>query len=266
MLEMNKSICYNLKKSINFFVKIHEDFGRTMVDKLPPKILVIETDEVLRTSVSNTIERYWFTVFRAGDFDTALKSSTVNKPNVVIISSRIQGLTAVEMAVKIRKLSGAANTPIVFLVDEGESIENYKAIDNGLNEYVYRPFTPNELMTAIKSLLRRSKPVFQDKIIKYKDLSMDLAKFAVYRSTRRIHLGPTEFKILQLLLQSPKSIFSRQQIIDYVWGANYSIEPRTVDVHVNRLRTLIKEPNDPMPFIKTVRAAGYCLSLPGEID
>lgn len=243
-----------------------------MVDKLPPKILVIETSEALRSSVSNSIERYWFTVFRAKDPETATTSFLLNKPNVVIISSRIEGLTALEMAVRIKKLEDN-NVPIVFLIDEGESPENYKSVDNGLNEYVVRPFTPNQLMTAIRSLLRKSKPVFQDKIIKYKDLSMDLAKYAVYKNNKKIHLGPTEFKILQLLLQSPKTIFSRQQIIEYVWGSNHLIEPRTVDVHVNRLRGLIKSANEgkstessKLPFIKTVRAAGYCLSLPGEID
>ena len=88
----------------------------------------------------------------------------------------------------------------------------------------------------------------------------------MHRKDKRIHLGPTEFKILQLLVQSPKVIFTRQQIIDYVWGTKENIEPRTVDVHVNRLRTLIKVDSREIPFIKTVRAAGYCLNLPGEID
>ena len=237
-----------------------------MVEKLPPKVLVVETDEILRTALSNTIERYWFTVFKVGDADQALKSCFLNKPNIAIISSRIQGLTAIEMSAKLRKISGYENIPIVYILDQGENIENYKVNDNTFNEYLIRSFTPNELMTSIKILLRKSKPVFQDKIIRYKDVSMDLATYAVYRNNRKIHLGPTEFKILQLLLQSPKVIFSRQQIIDYVWSSNNDIEHRTVDVHVNRLRSLIKEGKELLPFIKTVRSAGYCLSLPGEID
>ena len=119
---------------------------------------------------------------------------------------------------------------------------------------------------CIKSLLRKSKPVFQDKVIRYKDLTMDLATYKVHRGDKRIHLGPTEFKIMQMLIQAPKVILSRQEIIDCVWGSNQQIEPRTVDVHVNRLRSLVKIRENELPFIKTVRAAGYCLNLPGERD
>ena len=147
-----------------------------------------------------------------------------------------------------------------------EFVENYKLTDTTLVEVVYRPFTPNQLMTAIKSLLRKSQPIFQDKIIKHKDVSMDLATYKVYRSNKVIHLGPTEFKILQLFIQAPRTIFSRQQIIDYVWGVDKIIELRTVDVHVNRLRSLMKLEKNEIPFIKTVRASGYCLNLPGEIE
>lgn len=237
-----------------------------MTDKLPPKIFVIESDDLLRTSLCNTIERYWFNVLRAGDYETSLRLIPLNKINIVIISSRVENISAIELAKKIRKLDGFSETPIIFLTDENEDVTNYKNLDNGFTEIVQRPYTPNEIMTSIKTLLRKSKPIFEDKVIRYKDLQMDLATFKVFRSNRQVHLGPTEFKILQLLVQSPKTIFSRQQIVDYVWGADQTVEPRTVDVHVNRLRTLIKSRDDDMPFIKTVRAAGYCLNLPGEID
>jgi two-component system phosphate regulon response regulator PhoB len=95
---------------------------------------------------------------------------------------------------------------------------------------------------------------------------MDLATYKVQRAGKKIHLGPTEFKIMQMLIQSPKTILSRQRIIDYVWGGDQAIEPRTVDVHVNRLRSLVKINDEELPFIKTVRASGYCLNLPGERD
>lgn len=237
-----------------------------MTDKLPPKVFVIEPDELLKTSLCNTIERYWFNVLRASDFETSLRLVAINKPNVIIVSSRIPGISAIDLAAKIRQLDGCEDMPMIFILDETESVENYKTVDNGLIEIVYRPYTPNEIMTSIKNLLRRSKPIFQDKVVKYKDLSMDLATYKVVRGNKFIHLGPTEFKILQLLVKSPKTIFSRQQIVDYVWGADQKVEPRTVDVHVNRLRTLIKQSNNELPFIKTVRASGYCLNLPGEID
>jgi two-component system phosphate regulon response regulator PhoB len=236
-----------------------------MTEKLPPKILVVETDEVQRSMLCNTIERYWFSVLRAKDADAATKMMTLDKPHVVVISSRIQDTNATELAQKLRTAHGCSEMPIIFILNEDESEDGYTKIDNTFLEFVRRPFTPNEVMTAIKNLIRKAKPVFQDKIITYQDLSMDLATFRVYRKDKRIHLGPTEFKILQLLVQAPKTIFSRQEIIDYVWGLGKDIEPRTVDVHVNRLRSLIKLDRLEIPFIKTIRNSGYCLNLPGEI-
>lgn len=237
-----------------------------MSEKLPPKVLVIEPDEVQRIALCNTIERYWFTVLRAGDKDSAIRTLSVNHPNVVIISSALKDISTLDLGLHIRSLKGFEEIPLVLITAENEGSEGYKKLESGLTEYVSRPYTPNEVMTSIKALLRKAKPVFQDKVITYKDLAMDLATYRVSRKDKKIHLGPTEFKILQLLVQSPRLIFTRQQIIDYVWGTGQDIEPRTVDVHVNRLRTLIKLDSREIPFIKTVRAAGYCLNLPGEID
>lgn len=240
--------------------------GKTVSDKLPPRILVIESDEALSSSICNAIERSWFDVARATDEETAIAFASSNLPNVAIISSRIKDISPVAMSSKLRKLNKATDLPIIFLLDAGQSFENYNSPNNDLVEVIYRPFTPNQLMISIKSLLRKSQPIFQNKIIKYKDVSMDLATYKVIRRNKSIHLGPTEFKILHLFVQSPKVIFSRQQIIDYVWGTGKEIEHRTVDVHVNRLRTLMKVEDKDEQFIKTVRANGYCLNLPSEID
>jgi len=228
-------------------------------DKLPPKILVIEHDAVLNANLCNTIERYWFDVSRVKNSDEALRIIPLNTPNIVIVSSRIQDISSIEMASKIRKLKGLEEMPIIFLIDQSESEDNYKIQNNNCIEILHRPFTPNELMTTIKSLLRKSKPVFQDKIVKYRDIYMDLATFQIKRGEKSIHLGPTEFKILQLFMQKPTSIYSRRQIIDYVWGADKDIAHRTIDVHVNRIRTLLKKVEDDFPLIRTIRAQGYCL-------
>lgn len=237
-----------------------------MTDKLPPKIFVIEKDDLLRMSLCNTIERYWFNVLRGYDADSGMRLIPLNKPNIIIISTNLFDTDVIAFIDKLQKNNKDDILPIILIIGEDENPNSYKIIENSFLEIVKRPYTPNQLMTSIKSLLRKSKPVFQDRVIKYKDLSMDLATFKITRGNKTIHLGPTEFKILQLLTQSPKYIFSRKQIVDYVWGVDQVVEARTVDVHVNRLRSLIKLPTDIMPFIKTVRAAGYCLNLPGEID
>lgn len=240
--------------------------GSFMSDKLPPKVLVVESDETLSASVCNTIERYWFNVERVYDPNEACKIAAVTIPNVIVLSSKVKNADILKIAHSIRSITKLSKIPLIFLIDEDEPITNYQLSDNNLFEVVARPFTPNQLMVAIKSLLRKSQPIFQDKIIKHKDVSMDLATYKVSRGTKLIHLGPTEFKILQLFIQAPRTIYSRQQIIDYVWGSDKVIELRTVDVHVNRLRSLMKLEKHEVPFIKTVRSSGYCLNLPGEID
>lgn len=237
-----------------------------MSDKLPPEILILETDEASCTILCNTLERYWFNVLRSNSVDKALRVASVNNPNIAVLSSKNNSISLVDAGISLRSIRGLGHLPIVFIMDEGGDINDYKALNNGFIECLPRPFTPSEVLMAIKALLRRSKPTLQDKIIKYKDLSMDLSTYKVTRSNNPIRLGPTEFKILQLLVQSPRVIFSRDQIIDYVWGGDVEIDLRTVDVHVNRLRSLVKLYDDEMPFIKTVRSSGYCLNLPGEIS
>ncbi|MFK7968540.1 MAG: winged helix-turn-helix domain-containing protein [Rickettsiaceae bacterium] len=229
-----------------------------MSDKLPPKILVIEYDELLNATLCNTIERYWFDVTRARDSESAISSASINLPNVAIISSRLQGISAVEMALDLRKIKGLGNLPIAFLVDQGELVENYNIANDDFTKVISRPFTPNELMINIRSLLRQSSPIFQDKFIKYKDISMDLSTYKVFRGKKQIHFGPTEFKILQLFTLNPENVYSRKEIIDYVWGTDKEIACRTIDVHINRIRKLM-DLNDGRQVIRTIRAAGYCL-------
>ena len=230
-----------------------------MSDKLPPKILVIEPDEILNANLCNTIERYWFDITRAKSGEAAARSAVVEQPNVVIISSRVQDCSAIEMAITLRKMKNLQDLPVIFLIEPDEPIGNYNPVNHKNTELLSRPFTPNELMTTIRALLRRSEPVFQDKIIKYSDIRMDLSTYKVHRGIKQVHLGPTEFKILQLFVQKPNNIYSRRQIIDYVWGTDKDIAHRTIDVHVNRIRTLMKLETDQYQLIKTIRSAGYCL-------
>jgi two-component system phosphate regulon response regulator PhoB len=236
-----------------------------MSEKLPPKILVIDTDEILRASVCSIIERYWFMVCRASDEQMAIQTFISEKPNIVIISSRLHGITALEMSNKLRNLS-YNKIAIIFLIDPNENIAVYQKRDMEFNEYLVRPYNSSELMLTIKRLLRRSQPIYQDRMVQYKDIILDLMTFQVFRLKTRLTVGPIEFKILSLFFQSPQTIFSRKQIIDYVWGVSENVEERTVDVHINRLRKIITNTGDSTQgFIKTVRSAGYCLSLPGEI-
>lgn len=237
-----------------------------MFEKLPPKVLIIESDEIVRTTICNAIERYWFSVARAANASEAIVEINNGHINVVIISSKLTVKTVLELIANIRASSPNNEIPVIILLEEEESEAEYQSVAGPLVELIHHPFTPNELMMSIKGLFRNSNPVFQDKIIRYKDLSMDLATYRVQRDNKIIHLGPTEFKIMEMLIRSPRSILSREHIIEQVWGKDKDIEPRTVDVHVNRIRSLVKIREDEPPLIKTVRSGGYCLNLPGEKD
>jgi len=254
--------------------------SENMIDKMPPKIMLVDFDEESRNSASNAIERYWFNVIRIAEPDMALRNMALYQPNLAVVSTRMSNLLdlspassgqsstnilVTEFVNKIRAVKGFAQMPIVLLIEDYDKYL-YTDLDNGLFEIIRRPFSHSELITSIKSLFRKSQPVLQDRILKYKDVTIDLGSFKAFRQDHHMHLGPTEFKILQLLVQSPKAIFSRQQIIDYVWGSECSeIDLRTVDVHMNRLRTALKKVSK-VPVIQTIRSLGYCLSLPGDPD
>ncbi|MBM3466519.1 MAG: response regulator [Alphaproteobacteria bacterium] len=230
-----------------------------MSDKLPPKILVVEYDDQLNATLCNTIERYWFNVIRARNAETALRLAYVNRPNAAIISSTLQDISAIEMAVRLKKVEGLQQIPIIFLINQDESVQNYNITNNdNFNKILFRPFTPNELMVTVKSLLRRSNPVFQSRFIKHKNITMDLSTYKVYHGQKQVHFGPTEFKMLQLFITNPNNTYSRRQIVDYVWGVEKEISFRTVDVHINRIRKMM-DLNDGNQVIRTIRAAGYSL-------
>ncbi|KJV55380.1 transcriptional regulatory, C terminal family protein [Orientia chuto str. Dubai] len=244
-------------------------------EKLPPQILIIDLDEMRRIALCNIVERSWFNAIRL-NHNHDIEASSANAvlmlaPNLIIISSSIAKNIAIDVFTqKLRaaaqKKSSQTDVPIIFILNQNDNIEVYKKLDNGLIEILQYPYTDSDIISAIKSLLRKSNLVLKNRILKYKDLTMDLSTYKVYRGDKLICLGPTEFKILQLLLEEPKVILSRERIIECVWGREHKIELRTVDVHVNRLRNVIKNNKFEPTLIKTVRASGYCLNLPGEAD
>jgi len=239
-----------------------------VTDKLPPRILVVETNNSRLISLFNVIERSWFSISRAGSVEKAITAATNNRPDILVIDSQINLEGAIFIANKIRHMNKAIKLPLIFMLEKGEATANYVLEDNNLVGFIYKPFTSNQLMEQIRSMLRRSQTILQDKVIKYKNVRMDLTTYAVYEGNRQVHLGPTEFKILQLFIQSPFKIFSRQKIIEYIWDADKVIDQRTVDVHINRIRKALSNNNisasETTPFIKTIRSSGYCLALPDE--
>ncbi|WP_375358745.1 winged helix-turn-helix domain-containing protein [Candidatus Tisiphia endosymbiont of Neophilaenus lineatus] len=234
-----------------------------MFDKLPPRVLIIESTKSINVSLSNVIERAWFNLVKANTIEKAIVSSIANHPDIIIVDSMVQDKVATEIATKLREINGLEKVPIILLLHSGESPSNYTLEDNNFIVSLTKPFTSDQLMISIRSLLRRSNLILQDKVIKYKEVSMDLTTYKVTNNGRIIRLGPTEFKILQLFIKAPKVIFSRQDIVDKVWGRDTAIDLRTIDVHINRIRTSLTNKKSEV-FIKTIRAIGYCFDLPNS--
>jgi two-component system phosphate regulon response regulator PhoB len=180
---------------------------------------------------------------------------------MIILDWMLPGLSGIEVCTILRTKVKTKNVPIIMLTAKGEEFDRVKGLDSGVDDYIVKPFSPNELVARIKAILRRTRPMFSTKILEHKDIKMDLASYRVTRGAREVHLGPTEFRILQCLMEYPKRILSREQIMASVWGYDSKVEPRTIDVHINRLRNSLQNPGEETSIIKTVRSAGYCLDF-----
>jgi two-component system phosphate regulon response regulator PhoB len=172
-------------------------------------------------------------------------------------------LSGIEVCRRLRRLPDTATVPIIMLTARGEENDMVRGFDYGADDYITKPFSPVELIARVRALLRRARPELAAEQLDFADLVMDLAAHRVRRSDREVHLGPTEFRLLQHLMRNPGRVFSREQLLDAVWGRDVYVEARTVDVHIRRLRKALNGAGD-QDLIRTVRAAGYALDRPSE--
>ena len=236
-----------------------------MPEKLPPLILLLDKDLKHSSYTSSIIEKSWFVVNRCHNHKDISRLVLVNKPHIIILNSNFEYPTTMEMMNIIKGNERLKNIPTILLLKKDEDKSLYKEYENSI-EILYLPVQANNLITLIKNLLKKSNPVLREKYIKYQDVILDVALYRVRRKNKEIKLGPVEFKILELLITFPSHVFSREKIIDYIWGIENNIDTRTIDVHMNRLRNALKLKDDKGHFIKTIRSAGYCLNLPREVQ
>jgi two-component system phosphate regulon response regulator PhoB len=240
-----------------------------MTAHLPPTVLIIDSDIVSRTASSNALERGGLIAAVTQNGDEALKllatATEYQIPHLILISSKLEGLSGLEVCTIIKTKKKFHNVPIVMLAEKNESIENLEGLENSFDGYLNKPFIATELITKIKNILGKFKPALRKKVLSFGDIKMDLLSYRVVKNNRVVHLGPTEFKILQLFVGDPNKIFSRQELMICVWGEKAGVELRTIDVHINRLRSALRDPRQQQPTIKTVRSAGYCLELPEPV-
>jgi two-component system phosphate regulon response regulator PhoB len=223
-----------------------------------PTVLVVEDESALVTLLRYNLEREGFRVAEAKDGEEALLVAREQKPDLVLLDWMLPLLSGLEVCRQLRRMPETRGTPIIMLTARGEEGDKLRGLDSGADDYVTKPFSPSELIARIRAVMRRSRPTMNGETLQYDDLTMDLAAHRVRRRGRDVHLGPTEFRLLRYLLEHQGRVFSREQLLDVVWGQDVYVEPRTVDVHIRRLRKAINGPTEG-DLIRTVRSAGYAL-------
>jgi two-component system phosphate regulon response regulator PhoB len=223
-----------------------------------PRILVIEDESSLVELLRYNLEREGFRVTSANDGEEGLVRLAEEKPDLLVLDWMLPHVSGIEICRQVRRRSELRDLPVIMLTARGEESDRIRGLDVGADDYVTKPFSPAELAARIRALLRRTKPGVADEKLIYADLVMDLAAHRVTRNGRTLHLGPTEYRLLRFFLERPERVMSRDQVLDGVWGGDVSIEPRTVDVHIRRLRQALNGIGE-KDLVRTVRAAGYAL-------
>jgi two-component system phosphate regulon response regulator PhoB len=225
---------------------------------LKPTVLVAEDESALVTLLRYNLEREGYRVVEASDGEEALLLAAEEKPDLVLLDWMLPQLSGIEVCRRLRAKPETRNVPILMLTARGEEADRVRGLNTGADDYITKPFSMTELLARLRAVMRRIRPSLSEDTVKVGDIEMDRVAHRVRRSGREVHLGPTEYKLLDHLIQHPGRVFSREQLLDAVWGSDIYVEARTVDVHVGRLRKALNIDGTKDP-IRTVRSAGYSL-------
>ncbi|HZH26771.1 MAG TPA: phosphate regulon transcriptional regulator PhoB [Azospirillaceae bacterium] len=228
-----------------------------------PMVLVVEDEADLLTLLRYNLEKEGFRVVTAGDGEEALLVADEQTPNLVLLDWMLPLMSGIEVCRQLRRRPRTRDVPIIMLTARGEEADRVRGLNAGADDYIAKPFSTTELLARMRAVLRRATPGIADEILQFEDLTMDLAAHRVRRNGREVHLGPTEFRLLRHFMQHPGRVFSREQLLDMVWGQDIHVELRTVDVHIRRLRKALNNDEAEEDLIRTVRSAGYALDRPG---
>ena len=221
-----------------------------------PRILIVEDEEPLTMLLRYNLEAEGYSVDSSARGDEAELMLREQTPDLVLLDWMLPGLSGIELCRRIRQRTETQLLPVILLTARGEESERVRGLGTGADDYIVKPFSVPELLARVRALLRRAAPRRIANILEAGDLVLDRNTHRVRRGNRDVHLGPTEFKMLEFLMERPGRVFSRSQMLDGVWGIDTEIDERTVDVHVGRLRKAINKPRELDP-IRTVRGGGY---------
>jgi two-component system phosphate regulon response regulator PhoB len=231
-----------------------------MEDQSRPYVLIVEDEAPLVTLLRYNLEKQGFRVEDAGDGGEALARITETPPDLLLLDWMLPTMSGIEVCRQLRRRPATRTLPIIMLTARAEDQDAVRGLDTGADDYITKPFSTEALIARIRALLRRSGTVPAKLKLNFHDISLDPASHRVLRNGRALHLGPTEFRLLEFFLRHPKRVFSREDVLNAVWGRDIHVEPRTVDVHIRRLRKAINGPGE-TDIVRTVRAAGYALDL-----
>jgi two-component system phosphate regulon response regulator PhoB len=223
-----------------------------------PLVLVVEDEAALATMLRYNLEKQGFRVEEAADGQEALTRISETQPDLVLLDWMLPVMSGIEVCRQIRRRSSTRDLPVIMVTARTEDQDAVRGLNTGADDYITKPFSMDALLARMRALLRRSNAVPMKGVLSFHDVNMDLAAHRVSRNARQIHLGPTEFRLLEFFMQHPRRVFSREELLDAVWGPDIHVEPRTVDVHIRRLRKSINGDGE-LDLVRTVRAAGYAL-------
>ncbi|SFR79487.1 phosphate regulon transcriptional regulator PhoB [Sphingomonas jatrophae] len=226
------------------------------------RLLLVEDDAALAELLVWHFKREEFEIDHTPDGEEALLLAAECPPDLVLLDWMIEGLSGIEVCRRLRRMPDTANVPIIMLTARHEEEDRVRGLETGADDYVTKPFSPRELVARVGAVLRRVRPALAGERLSYSDIEMDVSTHRVRRDGSAVPLGPTEFRLLKHFLEHPGRVFSRERLLDSVWGRDAEIEPRTVDVHIRRLRKAINLDGRP-DIIRTVRSAGYALDAEG---
>jgi two-component system phosphate regulon response regulator PhoB len=223
-----------------------------------PLILVVEDEAAIATMLRYNLEKQGFRVEEAGDGQEALNLIAETTPDLVLLDWMLPTLSGIEVCRQIRRRHETRNLPVIMVTARAEDRDAVRGLNIGADDYIVKPFGMEALLARVRALLRRTGTVPAKGTLEFHDISMDLATHRVTRNGRAVQLGPTEFRLLEFFLRHPRRVFTREEVLDAVWGKDIHVEPRTVDVHIRRLRKGINGEGE-LDIVRTVRAAGYAL-------
>jgi two-component system phosphate regulon response regulator PhoB len=221
-------------------------------------ILVVEDEKSISTLIQYNLEKEGFRVHTSETGEEGFEQIKKNLPDLVLLDWMLPDLSGIDICKQIKKDPKLKSIPVIMLTAKSEEADKIRGFETGADDYVTKPFSTKELILRVHALLKRVKPSLTEDIASFKDIKIDRLARRVYRGDKEIKLGPTEYNLLNFFIKNPTRVYSREQLLNQVWGNDIYVESRTVDVHIRRLRKAINL-NDQDDLIRTVRSAGYAL-------